>query len=171
MKINRFIFIFFIFLSFSCDKISPPFTVDEEELDPYCGNSENTIKKILIEEFTGHRCSACPNAARMVKVKKIFIATISLYWLVTQVVLAYSQTQALNFSYDFRTENATEIAEQFDVNSLPKILLNRIQGEKGSLFLTQEIYQLVVMLIIYYLMKTTTLLHQTLILKLILKKH
>ena len=133
MKINRFIFIFFIFLSFSCDKISPPFTVDEEELDPYCGNSENTIKKILIEEFTGHRCSACPNAARIIENEKnIYCDHI--------IVLAYhpsgfgifTNPGTDPFSYDFRTENATEIAEQFDVNSLPKILLNRTQDEKGS---------------------------------------
>ena len=133
MKINRFIFIFFIFLSSSCDKISPPFTVDEEELDPYCGNSENIIKKILIEEFTGHRCSACPNAARIIENEKnIYCDHI--------IVLAYhpsgfgifTNPGSDPFSEDFRTEDATEIAEQFDVNSLPKILLNRTQDEKGN---------------------------------------
>jgi len=133
MKTTKFILIFFIFLSFSCDKISPPFTVDEEELDPYCGNSENVIKKILIEEFTGHRCSACPNAARIIENEKnIYCDHI--------IVLAYhpngfgifTNPSSDPFSEDFRTESGTEIAKQFDVNSLPKILLNRTQAEKGS---------------------------------------
>ena len=130
MKTNRFIFIFFIFLSFSCDKISPPFTVDEEELDPYCGNSENKIKKILIEEFTGHRCSACPNAARIIENEKnIYCDHI--------IVLAYhpngfgilTNPGSDPFSYNFITENATEIAESFGVNALPRILLNRKEKE------------------------------------------
>ena len=133
MKINRFIFIFFIFISFSCDKISPPFTVDEELLDPYCGNSENIIKKILIEEFTGHRCSACPNAARIIENEKnIYCDHI--------IVLAYhpngfgifTNPGSDPFSYDFRTENATEIAESFGVNDLPRILLNRTKDENDS---------------------------------------
>tara|TARA_B100000900_G_scaffold354686_1_gene323528 strand:+ start:48 stop:905 length:858 start_codon:yes stop_codon:yes gene_type:complete len=133
MKIYRFIFIFFIFLFFSCDKISPPFTVDQEELDPYCGKSENTIKKILIEEFTGHRCAACPNAARIIENEKnIYCDHI--------IVLAYhpngfgffTNPGSDPFSYDFRTENATEIAESFSVNDLPRILLNRTKDENDS---------------------------------------
>ena len=133
MKINRFIFIFFIFISFSCDKISPPFTVDEELLDPYCGNSENIIKKILIEEFTGHRCSACPNVARIIENEKnIYCDHI--------IVLAYhpngfgvfTNPGSDPFSYEFRTPEGTEIAEQFEVPSLPRVLLNRTQNETGG---------------------------------------
>ncbi|MBJ05030.1 MAG: hypothetical protein CMP65_03925 [Flavobacteriales bacterium] len=129
MKINRFVFIFFIFLSFSCDKISPPFTVDEELLDPYCGNSENIIKKILIEEFTGHRCSACPNAARIIENEKnIYCDHI--------IVLAYHPEGTLftnpgapPFTEDFRTPEGTEIGNTFGALNLPKILLNRKEKE------------------------------------------
>ena len=84
----------------------------------------------MIEEFTGHRCSACPNAARIIENEKnIYCDHI--------IVLAYhpngfgilTNPGSDPFSYNFITENATEIAESFGVNALPRILLNRKEKE------------------------------------------
>ena len=65
IKNNIYIIFFFLF-SLSCDKISAPFT---EGCLNCCGDSENKnpIKTILIEEFTGHKCSNCPNGTRIIE--------------------------------------------------------------------------------------------------------
>lgn len=49
------------FIFFSCDKIEPPFT--EEILQDTV--SDIVIRKILLEDYTGHTCPNCPEAAAL----------------------------------------------------------------------------------------------------------
>lgn len=66
-------FIFFVFivscLIASCDKIEPPFLSDNNETDttlcpvPTFPAFSNPQKKVLLEEFTGHKCPNCPSGA------------------------------------------------------------------------------------------------------------
>ena len=50
--------LFIISISFiGCDKIEPPYTQN---------NSQLAERTVLIEKFTGHKCSNCPEASRTV---------------------------------------------------------------------------------------------------------
>ncbi len=128
-KINIYIILFLLF-NVSCDKISAPFT--EGCLD-CCGDSENStpIKKILIEEYTGHKCSNCPNGSRIIEnIIDIYCDHI--------IVLAChpfnqdftSPNDSGALATDFRTNETTEIGEEFGFWGFPSALLNRMNNGK-----------------------------------------
>lgn len=141
---NNIYIIFFILFSLSCDKISAPFT---EGCLNCCGDSENQkpIKTILIEEFTGHKCSNCPNGTRIIE-------NIIETYCDHVVVLAChpfnqdftSPNESGPLATDFRTSQTTEIAEEFGFWGFPSALLNRINnGEFFQPFeLNTEIHNL-----------------------------
>ncbi len=143
IKNNIYIIFFFLF-SLSCDKISGPFT---EGCLNCCGDSENQkpIKTILIEEFTGHKCSNCPNGTRIIE-------NITETYCDHVVVLAchpFNQdftnpNDSGPLATDFRTSETTEIAEEFGFWGFPSGLLNRINnGEFFQPFnLNTEIHNL-----------------------------
>ena len=55
---KKYIFIInLIFLTNSCDIVEGPYMTDA---DSYV----NPEKKVLIEDFTGHRCTGCPTATK-----------------------------------------------------------------------------------------------------------
>ena len=61
MKSNNLISAIILLISLvSCDIIDQPFIEDGN----YCGNDSVsfTIKKVLIEDFSGHKCGNCPRA-------------------------------------------------------------------------------------------------------------
>ena len=90
---------------FSCDKIEGPYKIDNGNGNPIDTNT--FIKKILVEDYSGHTCSNCPNAARELE------ALIDIYGnkIVPITVHAgktyarpYSSSQAPKYQYDFRTK-------------------------------------------------------------------
>ena len=117
------IFFFSIFLFFSCDEIKEPL----KESTSSCGDEDLPvpIKKILIEDFTGHKCVNCPDAAQeMHKLMHEYCDHI--------VPIAFHVTPFARpwpdegLPEDFRTESGTEIKEFFDVpNSIPIGMVNR----------------------------------------------
>lgn len=118
----------------SCDKIEPPYTVNNEVIDtakcpvPVFPVLSNVTKKILIEDFTGHKCGNCPRAH---KILKDLIATygdtvigVSLH---VNDYYASPDTFGL-FTYDFRTSEGTEIDNFFSISNswgLPQGMINR----------------------------------------------
>ena len=141
--INIYIILFLLF-NVSCDKISGPFT---EGCLNCCGDSENQepIKTILIEEFTGHKCSNCPNGTRIIE------NIIDTYCDHVVVLACHpfnqdftSPNESGPLATDFRTTETTEIAEEFGFWGFPSALLNRINnGEFFQPFeLNTEIHNL-----------------------------
>ena len=51
------ILLIFLCILSACDKIDPPYTED-------C--NQTAKKTVLIEKFTGHKCSNCPEASRKI---------------------------------------------------------------------------------------------------------
>ena len=51
----------FLLLNFSCEVIETPYMV-ESNSNPI--DTSSFVQKVLIEDFTGHRCKYCPSAAR-----------------------------------------------------------------------------------------------------------
>ncbi len=64
-KIFYIISIIILYIFVSCDKVEPPYIENPVIIDT--NNNEGT-KRVLIEEFTGHLCPNCPEAAHITKV-------------------------------------------------------------------------------------------------------
>ena len=127
MRTNYFpFFIIICILLFSgCDKIEPPFT---EGCNDCCGNANNDepIKRILVEEFTGHKCSNCPNGTRILE------SLTNIYCDHIVIVACHPTNQDFTepndfgpLSTDFRKEECAEIGEYFGFWGFPSALINR----------------------------------------------
>ncbi len=116
----------------SCDKIEPPYTVNNEVIDtarcpvPAFPALGNVYKKILVEDFTGHKCGYCPRAHIALK-NLIGTYGDTIVGVALHVSDAYAAPSAGLFSYDFRTPEGTEIDQTFHVSDggLPKGMVNR----------------------------------------------
>lgn len=118
--------LFVFILSAGCDKIDNPYlefpnqeevTVSFPDVDP-----STVYRKILLEEYTGHRCTNCPGAhEKLEELHAIFGDT-----LVTVGIHATSLAVPTNrFPYDFRCEAGNQLAEDFLINSVPAGIINR----------------------------------------------
>ena len=112
----------------SCDKIEGPYlqadesvetTVEFPELD-----KDAVYKKVLAEEFTGQRCTNCPDGHRILN-------TLSASYgdtLVTICIHAGNFAKPNNsFPADFRTDEGTELYETFNVGATPRAVFNQSQ--------------------------------------------
>ena len=113
-----------ILIIISCDVEEGPFITD---YNSYI----NPDKKVLIEDFTGHICPNCPNAARELDaIHDIYgdqIIGMALH-VSTAFARPYSNNQAPNFQYDFRTDWGNELDNFYGISTvgLPRGMVNRI---------------------------------------------
>jgi hypothetical protein len=133
-----------LFEIISCDKVKPPYVIKEEIIDtaecpiPQFPALSNVNKKILVEDFTGHKCGYCP------------LAHIALHDLIVdygdKIISAayhvsdyYASPDASGFyTYDFRTTAGTEIDQSFHIsdNNLPNGMINRTPYS-GNIYIGQ----------------------------------
>jgi hypothetical protein len=126
MKIIRQIFIQLIILSviIACDKVNKPYT---EEFGK-CGNGNLSIpiRKILLEDYTGHTCGNCPRAAEQTELLINnycdHIVPISIH-----VGFFAEPYPTGEFTYDFRTDVGNYFDETFGISTagLPNGMVNR----------------------------------------------
>lgn len=127
------LFIGFIFASsllISCD------TIDEEIVKNYgkdtanvpdTSSSEEKVRKVLVEDFTGHKCPNCPQAATVLsELEGIYgeqIVPMALH--VTSQFASPSLSQG--FPAEYRTIDGTALDDFFkiSVSGLPKGMVNR----------------------------------------------
>lgn len=113
-----------------CDKIEEPYlqydesvetTVDFPELD-----KTSVYKKVLVEEFTGHRCSNCPEGHRM-------LTTLSGEYGDTLIAVCihagYFSLTTDDFPTNFQTQEGTELYNDFTVGATPRAIFNQSQYE------------------------------------------
>ncbi|MBL4656952.1 MAG: Omp28 family outer membrane lipoprotein [Flavobacteriales bacterium] len=121
----------------SCDKIEGPYL--EEGGDS--GGIDTTIaelRKILIEDFTGHTCGNCPRAAETAtSLKQLYseqLVVIAVHMGFFAEPKSYPDS---SYAYDFRTTMGDEIDAQFDIDptGLPKGMVNRTEVS-GALLLS-----------------------------------
>ena len=131
-------FVFTLFIMTNCDKIEPPYT---EGCVNCCGvnNINQPIKRILVEEFTGHKCSNCPNGTRILDgLKEIYCDHL--------VIVACHPTNqdftAPNdfgpLSTDFRKEECFHIGQEFGFWGFPSALINRKNIDNNYFLFTSE---------------------------------
>ena len=123
IKILSIIFALSLFVQ-SCDKIQPPYKVGEG-IDCEVGN-----QNVLIEDYTGHTCVNCPNAAQTAhEIKELCEDRV----VVIAVHAGYfaEPKPTGDFTYDFRTEAGNEWNDFFGIVSNPNGVVNRI-NENGN---------------------------------------
>ena len=108
----------------SCDVEDGPFITD---YDSYL----NPEKKVLIEDFTGHLCPNCPDAARELEaIYDIYgdqIIGMAIH-VSKSFARPYPASQAPSFQYDFRTNWGDELDSYYGISAigLPRGMVNRI---------------------------------------------
>lgn len=121
----------------SCDRIEGPyFTVpqhteyDTTLFDDLPVDPATVYRKILIEEYTGHRCSNCPRGHQeLERLHGVFGDTL--------VAVGVHYTSLANpkpnngFPYDFRTEIGNALGSAYNINSIPFAVIDR-NGENGT---------------------------------------
>ena len=119
-----------IILSNSCDVVEGPYITDS---DSYV----NPEKNVLIEDFTGHLCSNCPQAAREISaIHDVYGDQIIALAIHTSTSFArpYLASQT-GFQYDFRTTWGDAWDNTFGASAigLPRGMVNRIGGQSPTL--------------------------------------
>lgn len=110
----------------SCDKIEGPYlqydesvetTVEFPELD-----KSTVYKKVLVEEFTGHRCPNCPSGRELLdNLAPVYGDTM----VVVCIHAGFFANPTGSFPSDFRTEEGTELASDFTITSYPNAVFNQ----------------------------------------------
>jgi len=125
-------FVLFLSLENSCDKIEAPFTENNvaSGLDTVVFAEEsNPVRKVLIEDYTGHTCGNCPSAATIAHdlqdqyQEKLVVMALHVS---EQFAAPYTDGSG-EFTYDFRTSEGTEIDNYFGCSNagLPRGMINR----------------------------------------------
>ena len=118
---NKYLYIFLLIFTFSCDVQEEPFYND---FDSYI----NPEKKILIEDFTGHKCQNCPDASKEIKaIQNLYpnqVIALAIH------VSSFAKPNPLGnpYDYDFRTKWGNEIDNLFEISNegLPAGMVNRV---------------------------------------------
>lgn len=112
--ISNYILVFFlaVFAFSACEKIDEPFTRKISQPDPDTTDTTDTVvhfKRVLLEDYTGHTCVNCPEAALLAHDLKTFYGE----KLVLLAVHAgwFAKTTPLN---GFTSDYTTEIGDKWD---------------------------------------------------------
>ncbi len=116
----------------ACDKIEEPFLEETGSSGP---GPDIKLKKVVLEEFTGHLCVNCPEATQLARNLKVVYGD--------QLVLISVHAGDLAvpgdapFDADYRTPAGTEIFNFYDPVGVPTGVVNRSDYE-GSLTLFKD---------------------------------
>ncbi|MBJ60167.1 MAG: hypothetical protein CMP64_06285 [Flavobacteriales bacterium] len=112
-----------ISLTFSCDVIEKDNFTDPNANFPWLG------KKVLIEDFTGYKCTNCPQASSELKtIEELYpekVVSIAIH-------AGFFAQPSGNFITDFRTTAGNELAGFFEPEVFPIGMINR-QGYPGNI--------------------------------------
>lgn len=135
-------FLLFCLIIQSCDKVKGPYIEKKETpIDtsvcpaPVFPAVTAHSKRILIEDFTGHKCGNCPRAHEtLASLKQIYGDRIISY-AVHVGYFAQPETAGNKYLYDFRSTTGNEIdgVYQADAAGLPQGMINRIKVNGSTL--------------------------------------
>jgi len=127
MKKAYYLFLSFFILSltFSCDIIDKDNFTDPNAGFPWLG------KKVLIEDFTGYKCTNCPQASTELKnIEELYpekVVGIAIH-------AGFFSQPSGDFITDFRTTGGNELADFFEPEVFPIGMINR-QGYPDNILL------------------------------------
>ena len=134
-------FCFIILIGFlnSCDVLEGPYM--DDTVNPIDTSGNEYVKNILIEDFTAHRCSNCPNAAREIEAihdvygsRIISLAIHAGFQFAYPYPLDTTVNPNQKFTYDFRTIWGDEMDTEFGLSAsgLPNGMINRIDWTENG---------------------------------------
>lgn len=119
------LFLFCIIALTSCDKIEGPYRETKVIPNDSIIDDSVRVRKVLVEDYTGHLCGNCPEAARKldsimheIPGKVIPLAIHAGY---------FAGTPAGNYSYDFKVPESIELDNYFGISTAgnPNGMVNR----------------------------------------------
>lgn len=126
MKKSTILIVILACLTWACDKIDGPYISNEGGSDTEVEfpdlEASDLYRRILVEEYTGHRCSNCPNGhAKLQELHDIYGDTL--------VIVGIHAGSLANtngdYTYDFRTETGNTLFADFGLNAIPRAFFNR----------------------------------------------
>ena len=116
-----------------CDKIEGDFyqIVQNEDVTVTFPdiNPDEVYRKILVEEFTGHRCTNCPQGHQTLETLHQqygdTLVTVGIHY------GALAKPFGSVFSYDFRTEAGNQIGAAYSIDPIPVAIVNRTEKDAG----------------------------------------
>ncbi len=123
MKIKHFSLILFVLIAgifTACDKIEPPYTTQNGGGG---GEPEELVQKVLLEDYTGHKCVNCPAAAKLAgDLKEVYGNQ-----LIIMAVHAgfFARPEGPPFDLDLRTAIGDQWDAYYNVIGNPQGLVNR----------------------------------------------
>ena len=125
---KNYIIISVLFL-FSCDTIEPPYLQT---------NNQSSQKVVLIEKFTGHKCSNCPDATRKIKELQELYQDAIIPVAIHPGGLSGLTGIDENYTYDFTTSSSNLIANDMGADFLPLGTVNRVEGGVSNRCFTKD---------------------------------
>lgn len=118
-----------------CDKVEEPYLVNKGPVGS--GGGEVGKRVILVEEFTGHRCTNCPEAAlELANLKALYGEQL----LIVAVHAGWFATPLGEFTADYQTEAGTTINDYFGVQANPSGMVSRMEVD-GARVLGKDEWQ------------------------------
>lgn len=122
--IQKSVYILILFIigvtAISCDNISEPYSEAPAIIE--------TKRKVLLEDYTGHKCPNCPKAAKEAELIKDSLFKDQVVVMALHVSTTFASPSPGLFYYDFRTTEGTDYDNTFQisVSGLPGGMVNRI---------------------------------------------
>ena len=115
---------------FGCDYIDDPIQaslgpVDPCELPKVQFKGDSSFRKVLIEDFTGHRCNNCPKASDAIKAIEQNQAGAIVAVAMHAGPANFIDPDPPTYPTDFRTSEGDELEEFFNVTFLPAGMVSR----------------------------------------------
>ena len=125
MKAFKILPLILLVLFFACDHIDNPL---KDPGDHTCGDEDGPIpiRKILVEDYTGHKCPNCPDAARILEE---ISGTYCDHIIPIGIHVSLFAAPDENFPADYRTETGDQLDAYYEVSNqgLPNGLVNRTE--------------------------------------------
>jgi|TARA_B110000908_G_scaffold47811_1_gene58341 hypothetical protein len=130
---KKIFYILALLLAFSCDYIDEPLAVVEGGagscVAPTFPPNTNTKRNILVEDFTGHKCTFCPVAAYILDTMKQNIGKQIIPVGIHVGNFALPDASGTKYTTDFRTAGGNEIYNNFaPAAPQPTLMVNRYDG-------------------------------------------
>ncbi|OIP01902.1 MAG: hypothetical protein AUJ98_02905 [Bacteroidetes bacterium CG2_30_33_31] len=134
-RLIKIIFLISLAINWSaCDKISGLY----KDLGNNVNGNNDTVRKVLLEDFTGHTCVNCPQA------NKIGEDLLKLYGKQLIIVGVHANFFAkpipAPYDYDFRTVAGEEYYTFFGVSTNPIGMVNRVKQNNGAFLVEKGSY-------------------------------
>lgn len=109
------------FVLFGCDKLDDPYLV--EKGGGHGPPPDENVRKILLEEFTGHLCPNCPEGSAIAHDLKIIYGEQLILISIHAGFFALPQSEP--YEADYRTTMGGDLNDYFSVQSYPGGMVNR----------------------------------------------